>query len=69
LTVLADHTLLLALPAFAPAVVVVGVVVFVAMRDRRNSAVKNDAGKNDAETSDDGSHSENSAPGDHDGSP
>jgi hypothetical protein len=69
LTVLADHTLLLALPAFAPAVVVVGVVVFVAMRDRRNSAGKNDAGKNDAETSDDGSHSENSAPGDHDGSP
>lgn len=32
---LADHTLLLALPAFAPAVVVVGVVVYVAMRDRR----------------------------------
>jgi hypothetical protein len=69
LTVLADHTLLLALPAFAPAVVVVGVVVFVAMRDRRNSAGNSDAGNNDAETSDDGSHSENSAPGDHDGSP
>ena len=34
---LADHTLLLALPAFAPAVVVVGVVVYVAMRDRRNA--------------------------------
>ncbi len=33
---LADHTLLLALPAFAPAVVVVGVVVYVAMRDRRH---------------------------------
>ncbi|MGV9800001.1 hypothetical protein ACWDTP_18335 [Mycobacterium sp. NPDC003449] len=31
----ADHTLLLALPAFAPAVVVVGVVVYIAMRDRR----------------------------------
>jgi hypothetical protein len=59
LTVLADHTLLLALPAFAPAVVVVGVVVFVAMRDRRRGA----------ETSDDTAHSENSAPGDHDGSP
>ena len=64
MTVLADHTLLLALPAFAPAVVVVGVVVFVAMRDRRNGARGND----DA-TSDDGAHSENSAPGDHDGSP
>ncbi len=34
-TLHADHTLLLALPAFAPAVVVVGVVLFVAMRDRR----------------------------------
>lgn len=63
MTVLSDHTLLLALPAFAPAVVVVGVVVgvvvFVAMRDRHE----------EAETSDDGSHSENSARDDHDGSP
>ena len=33
--VLADHSVLLAIPAFAPAVVVVGVVVYVAMRDRR----------------------------------
>jgi hypothetical protein len=33
--VLADHTLLLAIPAFIPAVIVVGVVIFVAMRDRR----------------------------------
>lgn len=33
--ILADHTLLLALPAFIPAVLVVGVVLFVAMRDRR----------------------------------
>jgi hypothetical protein len=32
---LADHSLLLAIPAFAPAIAVVGVVVFVAMRDRR----------------------------------
>ena len=64
MTVLADHTLLLALPAFAPAVVVVGVVVFVAMRDRRNNS-----GDDAAVTSDDGAHSENSAPGDHDGSP
>ena len=35
---LADHTLLLALPGFAPAVVVVGVVVYVAMRDRRRES-------------------------------
>ena len=57
--VFADHTLLLALPAFAPAVVVVGVVVFVAMRDRRNKA----------EASDDGARGENTAPGDQDGPP
>ncbi|MDT7759247.1 MAG: hypothetical protein QOH27_5145 [Mycobacterium sp.] len=56
---LADHTLLLAIPAFFPAVVVVGVVVFVAMRDRRKP--------------DDDSHDEapveQSAPADDDGSP
>ncbi|MDT5016094.1 MAG: hypothetical protein QOD39_2254 [Mycobacterium sp.] len=33
--ILAHHTLLLAIPAFAPAIVVVGVVIYVAMRDRR----------------------------------
>ncbi|KHO25160.1 hypothetical protein [Mycolicibacterium setense] len=38
----ADHTLLLALPAFAPAVVVVGVVVYVAMRDRRGGGEPRD---------------------------
>jgi hypothetical protein len=32
---LADHSALLAIPAFAPAIVVVGVVVWIAMRDRR----------------------------------
>ena len=35
IVVLADHSVLLAIPAFAPAIVVVGVVVFVALRDRR----------------------------------
>jgi len=39
---LADHTLLLALPAFAPAVVVVGVVVYIAMRDRRKKSSPED---------------------------
>lgn len=39
----ADHTLLLALPAFAPALVVVGVVVYVAMRDRRGGPRNDDA--------------------------
>ena len=37
MTVLADHSLLLALPAFAPAVIVAAVVAWVAMRDRRNA--------------------------------
>ncbi|MET8652286.1 MULTISPECIES: hypothetical protein [Nocardia] len=33
--VLADHSVLLAIPAFLPALLVVGVVVFIAVRDRR----------------------------------
>jgi hypothetical protein len=33
--ILAHHALLLAIPAFAPAIAVVGVVIYVAMRDRR----------------------------------
>ncbi|KWX21173.1 hypothetical protein AFM11_26310 [Mycolicibacterium wolinskyi] len=44
----ADHTLLLALPAFAPAVVVVGVVVYIAMRDRRKGDVAHSEGEDDA---------------------
>ncbi|MFI7530691.1 hypothetical protein [Nocardia salmonicida] len=32
---LADHSILLAIPAFLPAVALVGVVLFIAMRDRR----------------------------------
>lgn len=35
--ILADHSVLLAIPAFAPAIVVVGVVIYIAMRDRRNN--------------------------------
>ncbi|OCB16898.1 hypothetical protein A5717_00600 [Mycolicibacterium porcinum] len=46
----ADHTLLLALPAFAPALVVVGVVVYVAMRDRRGGPRNDDSRpQNDAQ--------------------
>jgi hypothetical protein len=52
--VLADHTLLLALPALAPAVVVAGVVVYIAMRDRRRG---------------DEPHSENSDASGQDGAP
>lgn len=33
--ILSHHYLLLAIPAFVPAIAVVGVVVYVAMRDRR----------------------------------
>jgi hypothetical protein len=32
---LADHSVLLAIPAFAPAFIVAGVVIYIAMRDRR----------------------------------
>jgi hypothetical protein len=53
--VLADHSVLLAIPAIAPAVVVVGVVVYLAMRDRRRSI--------------DGPQDENPEPSGHDESP
>ena len=33
----AHHMLLLAVPAFLPAVIVVGVILYVAMKDRRGS--------------------------------
>lgn len=51
MTVLADHTLLLALPAFAPAVVIAGIIVYVAMRDRRQSDAAED--ENPAATGED----------------
>lgn len=35
-TYLAHHALLLAIPALVPAVVVAGVVTYIAVRDRRN---------------------------------
>lgn len=35
ITYQADHPLLLAVPAFAPAIVVAGVVAYIAIRDRR----------------------------------
>ena len=54
-TVLADHTLLLAIPAFLPAVVVVAVVIYVAMRDRKDDS--------------DEPHSENTESSGKDGSP
>jgi hypothetical protein len=35
--ILAHHALLLAIPAFVPAIAVVGVVIWVAVRDRRSA--------------------------------
>jgi hypothetical protein len=34
-TILADHSFWLAVPAFAPAVVVAGIVVYIAVKNRR----------------------------------
>ncbi len=51
---LADHSVLLAIPAFAPAFVVAGVVIYVAMRDRRKG---------------DEPHTERSRPASEDGAP
>jgi hypothetical protein len=56
--ILADHSALLAIPAFAPAILVVGVVIWVARRDRRL-----------AREEDDESHSEHPASANDDGSP
>ncbi|MFD6401754.1 hypothetical protein [Nocardia sp. NPDC060249] len=39
---LADHSLLLAIPAFLPAVALVGLVLFIAMRDRRAEKRENE---------------------------
>jgi hypothetical protein len=58
--ILADHSALLAIPAFAPAIVVVGVVIWVARRDRR-------LGHDDDEDGDDEAHSEHPASADDDG--
>jgi hypothetical protein len=34
--ILAHHALLLAIPAFVPAIIVAGVVIYIAMRDRKS---------------------------------
>ena len=41
--ILGDHSLLLAIPAFAPAILVVGVVIWVAVKDRRNAEEDEDS--------------------------
>ena len=64
--ILADHPLLLAIPAFAPAIIVVAVVVWVAMRDRRKG---DDDEAGDDEAGDDEAHSDLQGSADEDGSP
>lgn len=62
--ILADHSALLAIPAFAPAILVVGVVIWVARRDRRLGDDDDEDGDGDDEA-----HSEHPASADEDGSP
>ncbi|TQR84516.1 hypothetical protein D8S82_21770 [Mycobacterium hodleri] len=57
--ILADHSALLAIPAFAPAILVVAVVIWVARRDRRL----------EAEEAEDATPSGPSAAADQDGTP
>jgi hypothetical protein len=52
--ILADHPIWIAVPAFLPAFVVAGVVIYIAMKNRRNR---------------DGSHSEGTGSTDHDETP
>jgi hypothetical protein len=44
----AHHMLLLAVPAFFPAVIVVGVILYVAMKDRRGGAPNKAGQRSDA---------------------
>jgi hypothetical protein len=46
---LAHHWIVLAVPAFLPAIIVAAVVLYVALRDRRSAGKPDDAGqRNDA---------------------
>jgi hypothetical protein len=55
--ILADHSILLAIPAFAPAIVVVAVVIWIVRRDRRRGDDDEDDPLSDspASTGEDGS--------------
>lgn len=41
----AHHMILLAIPAFLPAIIVVGVILYVALKDRRSAGEPEDAGQ------------------------
>ncbi|WP_197506317.1 hypothetical protein [Mycobacterium sp. ACS4054] len=43
-TYVAHHMILLAIPAFLPAIIVVGVILYVALKDRRSPGESDDAG-------------------------
>ncbi|WP_197501888.1 hypothetical protein [Mycobacterium sp. 1164985.4] len=44
--ILADHSVWIAVPAFAPAIVVAGVVVYIAMKNRRKREARTDGESN-----------------------
>ncbi|MGW5453857.1 hypothetical protein [Nocardia sp. NPDC003979] len=50
--ILADHSLLLAIPAFLPAVALVGLVLFIAMRDRRAEKHENEGAETESARTD-----------------
>ena len=53
--ILADHSILLAIPAFAPAIVVVAVVIWIVRRDRRRGDDEDPLSDSPASTGEDGS--------------
>ncbi|MGV0853108.1 hypothetical protein [Mycolicibacterium phlei] len=48
--ILADHSVWIAVPAFAPAIAVAGVVVYIAMKNRRRGDADQDAEPTDERT-------------------
>lgn len=48
----AHHMILLAIPAFLPAIIVVGVILYIALKDRRSPGDKEDAGQGNDEIGD-----------------
>lgn len=46
IVVVANHSMLLAIPAFVPAVVLAGVVVYIAIKDRRSESESADSKDN-----------------------
>ncbi|GAA4536920.1 hypothetical protein [Mycobacterium paraffinicum] len=48
----AHHMILLAIPAFLPAIIVVGVILYIALKDRRSPGDKEDAAQGNDEIGD-----------------